>query len=145
MLYNENEVNAMLLDEQIEGIKSVLIPELSPYFIILFGSTVVDRERKSSDIDLAFLGLESKSAYELFMIGQKIASLLDQEVDLIDLNQASTVMQMQIIHHGKILYCSDEKKRIEFEMKVYKMYARLNEERKVILDRIKESGEVYGK
>lgn len=82
----------MLLDAQIEKIKSVLVPDLSPYFIILFGSTAVNRERKSSDIDLAFLGLESKSAYELFIIGQKIASLLDREVDLIDLSQASTVM-----------------------------------------------------
>lgn len=138
-------MNAMLFNEQIEEIKSILVPALSPYFIILFGSTAVNRERKSSDIDLAFLGSESKSAYDLFMIGQKVASLLDREVDLIDLSQASTVMQMQIVHHGKILYCVNEKKRIEFEMKVYKMYAKLNEERKVILDRIKESGEVYGK
>ena len=135
----------MLLNEQIEEIKSVLVPELSPYFILLFGSTAVNRESKSSDIDLAFLGPVSKTAYGLFMIGQKVASRLDQEIDLIDLNQASTVMQMQIVHHGKILCCSDEEKRIEFEMKVYNMYARLNEERKVILDKIKESGEVYGK
>lgn len=134
----------MLLEDQVVKIKSILIPELSPYFIVLFGSTAKNRESKSNDIDLAFLGGESKSAYDLFVMGQKLASLLDQEVDLIDLNMVSTVMQMQIVHHGKVIYCSNEKKRMEFEVKVYKMYARLNEEREVVLRTIKESGEIYG-
>lgn len=133
----------MLTDDQIEGIKSILIPELSPYLIILFGSTAKGGERKSSDVDLAILGGQSKSMYELFMIGQKVASLLDREVDLVDLNNATTVMQMQIVHYGKVLYCSNANERIKFEVKVYKMYARLNEEREVVLRAIKESGEVY--
>lgn len=37
----------MLLDEQIEETKNILVPELSPYFIILFGSTAANKESKS--------------------------------------------------------------------------------------------------
>ncbi|HLQ71905.1 MAG TPA: nucleotidyltransferase domain-containing protein [Bacillota bacterium] len=135
----------MLLDGQIEKVKDILTTKLSPYFIILFGSSATNRYRKSSDIDLAFLASKSISAYDLFMIGQEIANSLDRDVDLIDLNKASTVMQMEIIYHGKVLYSTDEMKRKEFEMKVFKMYTKLNEERQVVLEAIKESGEIYGK
>lgn len=134
----------MLNDVQIKKIKDILVPGLTPYFIYIFGSTAADREKGESDVDLAFLAHESVSEYNLFMIGQKVASSLDREVDLIDLNQVSTVMQMEIIYNGSVLYTSDETKRKAFSMKVYKMYAKLNEERQVVLDTIKENGEIHG-
>ena len=77
------------------------------------------------------------------MLAQKLASLINKDVDLIDLKQASTVFQMQIITKGKVIYLSDKKRQAMFEMVTYKKYAMLNEERKRILDRITESGRVY--
>lgn len=125
-------------------ILKVLIPHINPYLIILFGSTAQGRIREESDIDIAFLSDTTISAYELFTIGQELANEIDREVDLVDLNTSSTVFQAQVVSTGEVLYCNDDKRRMEFEMKVLAMYARLNEERQVVIDAIRESGTVYG-
>lgn len=60
-----------------------------------------------------------------------------------DLNQASTVFAAQIIESGKTILCTDDKRRLEFEKKTLKMYAKLNEEREIAFKRIEESGSIY--
>lgn len=134
-----------LRKDQIARIKSFLRDVVSPYAIYLFGSYANDTVRNESDIDIAYLSDKMLSDYERFMVAQELASQLKNEVDLIDLQKASTVFQVQIVSTGKVIYCSDDYKRQLFEMKVLKMYSRLNEERAVILQRIKEDGSIYGK
>jgi predicted nucleotidyltransferase len=99
-----------------------------------------------SDIDVAYLS-DNKvlDRYEIFMISQDLAAKLGRDVDLIDLNQASTVFQAQVLHTGKVIYCTDEGKKAKYELKTLKMYTKLNEERFPILKRIDESGSVYEK
>jgi predicted nucleotidyltransferase len=121
-----------------------LIDKHAPWVIYLFGSFARGTARPNSDLDLALACDRAQGAYDLFITAQEIASKLHREVDVVDLNTASTVFQMQIVSTGKVLYCTDETRRISFEALVYKMYARLNEERKVILDQINETGTVYG-
>ena len=83
-------------------ITEVLTEKLSPFLIILFGSTVKGNARQSSDIDVAFLSDNKVSdQYERFLIAQELASILHQDVDLIDLSQASTVFQAQIVIFAK--------------------------------------------
>jgi hypothetical protein len=69
--------------------------------------------------------------------------LLHRDVDLIDLRQASTVMRMQVVSTGESLFSADDPKREQFETMVYASYARLNEERRGILDDIRARGRVY--
>lgn len=133
-----------LEEEKIELIKNYLLKKVAPYLIILFGSAAKENMHKDSDIDLGFLSDKKLSSYEIFMIAQGLADILGKEVDLVDLNQASTVFQIQIISSGKIIYCNDEKRRRLFEMVTFKKYTRLNEERRIILEKIKERGSVYG-
>lgn len=129
-----------------QTIIDILCEKLSPYWIVLFGSTVSGNTRKESDIDIAFLTDNNKlNKYDLFMIAQELAVKLDRDIDLIDLNQASTVFQAQIVQTGKTIYCTDEQKKDEFEIKALKMYAKLNEERSEILKKIDESGTIYEK
>lgn len=124
----------------------ILNERLSPSLVFLFGSTVKEFTHKGSDIDIAFLSDEKElDKYEIFMIAQELASKLNRDVDLIDLNQASTVLQAQIVSTGKIIYCTDERKKAAFELKALKMYAKLNEERSPILKNIDESGSIYEK
>lgn len=127
-------------------ITNVLSEKLSPFLISLFGSTVKGNVHQNSDIDIAFLsdGIVP-DRYEIFLIAQELASKLQRDVDLIDLNQASTVFQAQIVSTGKIIYCTNEQKRTQFEWKTLKMYAKLNEERSPILKNIAESGSIYEK
>lgn len=117
---------------------------VSPSVIYLFGSAATGYIRRDSDIDIAFLSDErSLDHYERFMLAQQLAERLQRDVDLIDLKEASTVFQAQIISSGKVIYCADEQKKAEYEWLVLKMYAKLNEERAEILRNIAESGSVY--
>ncbi|WP_026691024.1 type VII toxin-antitoxin system MntA family adenylyltransferase antitoxin [Alteribacter aurantiacus] len=135
-----------MLDGEKEIIINVLKNSVSPYVIYVFGSTVNGETHNKSDLDLAFLS-DNKvcSPYDLFMIAQTLADKVNREVDLVDLKKASTVFRAQVIHTGTAIYCSDEYKRQRFEMVAFNMYAKLNEERASILNRINESGTVYEK
>ncbi|MEW6697224.1 MAG: type VII toxin-antitoxin system MntA family adenylyltransferase antitoxin [Bacillota bacterium] len=131
----------MNIDEKyLTIIKEFLAKKISPYFIVLFGSAAKGKLREDSDIDIAFLSDQRFSDYEVFLYGQELANLLDREVDLIDLEKASTVFQAQVLSTGKVLYCSDEIKKMLFHVLVLKKYARLNEERQCILKKYEERG-----
>ena len=57
---------------------------------------------------------------------------LKNDVDLVDLLSASTVMQNQVIHHGICIYDAANYSAL-FEMQVMSMYQHLNDERADIL------------
>ena len=48
-------VDLMIGNEKINIIKNILAQEFSPYLIYIFGSTVKNRDRGESDIDIAIL------------------------------------------------------------------------------------------
>jgi predicted nucleotidyltransferase len=130
---------------RIDIIKTYLIEKISPYLIYLYGSAAKGTMRKDSDVDIAFLSDTEHSAYDIFMMAQGLAGVLGRDVDLIDLKKASTVFKAQVVGTGKVIYCSDENRRMVFEMTSFKEYALLNEERQCILDKIKKRGTVYGR
>lgn len=122
-----------------------LLLEFNPIIIYLFGSANRGELRGDSDIDIAFLSKEKLSEYDVFMKAQELADIFRREVDLIDISKSSTVFKAQIVGNGKVIYCSDEKERMYFEMRAFKEYIILNDERKSIIENIKERGSIYGK
>lgn len=131
-------------EKEVDLIIEYLQEKINPDVIYLFGSAAKGQMHSESDIDIAYLGEKKLNAYEIFMIAQGLADKLKKEVDLVDLEQSSTVLQAQVIGKGKVIYCRNQEMRMLFEMVALKKYARLNEERKVILDNIRESGSIYG-
>lgn len=134
-----------LIEGEIEQLKNALIERLNPCLIYLFGSYATGLTHPNSDIDLAYLSNKTISHYERFLIAQELSELVNVDVDLIDLHEASTVFQVQIIAKGKVIFCGDLEKRQQFEMVALKNYSKLNEERKRILDMIGERGQILGK
>ena len=124
---------------------NLIIEKIDPIIIYIFGSYTRNEMREDSDIDIAFFSKKDFTTYEIFMLAQELADIFKREVDLIDLKKASTVFKAQIIGTGDILYCSDENFKTEFQIRSFKEYALLNEEREVIMNSIKERGSVYGK
>lgn len=133
-----------LSEKEFQTIISFLVKNLDPYFMVLFGSVLTDQMRPDSDVDIAFYGAKKLTDYELFMLTQELASLLGRDVDLVNLDKVSTVFQAQIIGKGRLIYDKNKSLRQQFFMLTLKKYARLNEERKEILERIGERGMVYG-
>ena len=128
------------MDLDFDYIKSFLIEELEAELIYLFGSYAAGKARDDSDLDLAFLSSEEIDDYQRFLTAQKLASKLNIDVDLIDLSQASTVFRAQIIQ-GELLYAENKQQKQEFEMLTLKKYARLNEERKEIIEKIERGAQ----
>jgi len=110
-----------------------------------FGSSAAGEKRPESDIDLAFMATAPLDPVVRFDLQQDLASVLKQEVDLVDLRAASPVMAMQVISTGRLLYDADPGARGAFEDLTYSAYARLNEERRAILQRVAAEGTVYGR
>ena len=148
--YNEDKVikkkdgAGIMIIASINKIKKILLRELSPSLLFLFGSAVNGNFREGSDFDLAYLTAKDISQYNVYMIAQKLADLTGHEIDLIDLNKASTVLKAQIVGKGSLIYCSDQTFKANYIIRVLKEYALLNEERKEILERIKKEGVIYG-
>jgi len=112
--------------------------------IYIFGSSITEFETKASDIDIAIMCKSKISKLELWEVAQEIAIQLKRDVDLLDLKNISTVMQMQVVAHGKRIYCSNYEVCEKFDDFVFSSYALLNEERKGILEDIKSRGSIYG-
>ncbi|MBH0201049.1 MAG: nucleotidyltransferase domain-containing protein [Nitrospira sp.] len=118
------------------------IPDLIALY--RFGSYAQGGARPDSDVDLAVLTRDPIPALRRFELAQELAAHLHCDVDLVDLRTASTVMRMQVISTGECLDAPNGPARREFEMYVYSDYARLNEERREILNRVRASGSIYG-
>jgi predicted nucleotidyltransferase len=138
-------LEGLILQIQLNKAIEILKEEFNPIVIYLFGSGAKNRLRDDSDIDIAILTDNEIDAYECFIKAQELADIFNREVDLINLNTSSTVFKAQVVGTGKIIYCRDETKRMYFEMRAFKSYAILNEEREVILKKIKERGTLSGK
>lgn len=126
------------MELSIDLIKSFLINELDPDLIYIFGSYAKNRARENSDLDIAFLSDRYFNEYETFLTAQELADKLKCEVDLIDLKKASTVLKVQVIK-GQLIYNRDNNKKMFFEMQAFRDYAKLNEERKVVLQKMQSS------
>jgi len=100
--------------------------------IYLFGSYASGTENDHSDIDIAVLLHNKLSPLMRWEIQSELANQLNCEVDLVDLLNASTVMQNEIIQQGVCIYDPNNVAAL-FEMQVMSMYQHLNEERADIL------------
>ncbi len=110
-----------------------------------FGSTVAGPTHDRSDLDLAVLAPRALDPVQRFDLQERLAQLLRCDVDLVDLRAASTVMRMQVISRGTVLAVFDAAEKERFETYTYSAYARLNEERKAILQQIERERTVYGR
>lgn len=112
--------------------------------VYLYGSRADGTWRASSDVDLGVLAaapLESRHVAELQL---DLGVTLNTPTQLVDLRAAPTVLAMQIITKGTPIVDRDSARRERFEDLVYCKYARLNEERRAILEDITTRGVVYG-
>jgi predicted nucleotidyltransferase len=113
--------------------------------IYLFGSRAEGEARSESDIDIAVLPRSPLSELERYDLAQALAARLNRDVDLLDLESASTVVRMQVIARGERLYPAVSRDLELFEDFVFADYARLNEERAGILADIRARGSVHGR
>lgn len=133
-----------LEDKEKKTIVEYLKEKLKPKFIYLFGSFAKGEGRKDSDIDLAIYTEEQISGYDIFLISNQLSFELKRDVQIVNLKDIDTVFASQIVGNREELYYEDETLKDNYNTRVFKDYAKLNEERKVILDAIERDGKIYG-
>lgn len=128
-----------------EQVRAFLIERLNPEFVVLFGSFSRGLAHEKSDVDLAFYAPHLKiSPLEVFQIAGELADVIGRSVDLINIEEASTVFKAQIFGYGLPIFIRDEEAFDRYRMSALSMYTVLNEDRKPILSKIYESGTIYG-
>jgi len=135
-----------LTKERIISVSVNLLKDVIPSLesIYLFGSQLTNQTTKLSDVDIAYLTFDIVDNIQKWNIQEKLAKLFDCNVDLIDLNSTSAVMQFQIVSKGECIFVANEQTKNSFEDKVYSLYLDLCELRQPIIDNIQESGSIYG-
>ena len=91
-----------------------------------------------SDIDIAFLTFQKISPVEKWEAQEELASILNRDIDLVDLKNATIILRAEVIEKGKLIFSADSYQIDYFEMTTYSMYADLNETRMDILTDFKE-------
>lgn len=94
--------------------------------VYLFGSTVKNRERKGSDLDLAILFKGEICPYERFQAKLQIANDLETEVkadlDIVDLRSADLFFVHQVMKNKLLLFEREINDRVSFEVKYRKRF-----------------------
>lgn len=92
----------------------------------LFGSQAKGRPAPESDYDIAILF--AKETDDIYFLNET-AYLIDDirpyfpnEVDIVPLNAADSLLKYEVIYYGKLLYADDERGRIDFEVSSLKEY-----------------------
>ena len=118
------------------------LPDLTAVY--LFGSRARGTARPDSDLDLAVLVNVQLDPTLLWELAQKLSEQVGCEVDLIDLCQASTVLQYQIITTGQRIWAHGVGPGV-YEAFILSEYTHLNEARAGLLSDIHQRGRVYGR
>lgn len=84
----------------------------------LFGSSVSRGVDAARDIDVAVAFTRSLSLLEQGAMAAQLEQVTEREVDLIDLDQASTLLRWEIVRGGVPLYARDPGDLVEFRARV---------------------------
>lgn len=84
--------------------------------VYVFGSMAAGRNRKKSDIDIALMLSEPIAPMERIKMETEMSNLLQKDVDLVIFDQASPLLQHQILKYGRLVYETDPKERVRQEV-----------------------------
>ena len=131
----------MLEERIVEVVRGELRGVVAVY---LFGSRAGRQARSDSDVDVAVLVDGELSPLRRWEVQERLAAELNQDVDLVDLASASTVMRAQVVTTGTPIFDGDPPRRRRVEGETLAAYARLNEDRREVLERVAAEGRVLG-
>jgi uncharacterized protein len=95
--------------------------------VYLFGSVANQTSNKLSDIDFGILLNKSINFNNYFDLHlkflHKFSGIFETDkIDIVILNNSPCLLSHSVIKNSKILFCTDENRRIEFEVKIMNKY-----------------------
>lgn len=110
------------------------LPELQRLFrehqvtlAYLFGSQATGKAGPLSDVDIAVLfadGLSSSTRFHLRcrLIAELMGVFRRNDVEVVDLAEASPLLRNQVRRYGQLLYCQDDRQRVRFQTEALRDY-----------------------
>jgi predicted nucleotidyltransferase len=93
----------------------------------LFGSQVKGNAAQTSDFDIAVLfetpPADPLALKETALLASDLDGYFPANIDVVSLHRAPLLLKYEVIAHNRVLYCENEKERIDFEVSVIKEYA----------------------
>jgi predicted nucleotidyltransferase len=93
--------------------------------VYIFGSFNTERFSQNSDLDLAVVYSERLDKFKRFDLKLELMAalekLIDLEVDIVDFENVDLKLKHQILD-GKLIYCSDQSRRVELEKRAILNY-----------------------
>jgi predicted nucleotidyltransferase len=108
-----------------ERIREIVLQGPPLRLAILFGSAARGRLRPDSDLDLAILPRDDLTLADELELQRAVARACGREVDLVRLDQASTVLRWQIARHGEVVLADPPVERVRFFARAASDYADL--------------------
>jgi uncharacterized protein len=125
----------VVLSREITKLKKIYNIKL----MYIFGSYAKGTNNGNSDIDIAVLLEDGYSPLDkVSLLGELSDALRSDNIDLVILNSANSVLKHQIIKYGKIFYSESEESRVFFEVRVLKEYMDMEYFRKTQMHYINE-------
>lgn len=98
----------------------------------LHGSYAGGVERAESDIDIAMLFSQKPDFTTISRLQIELSEIVNKEVDISVLNDASPIFARQVLEKGIELFCGNERQKHEFVIKVLNEYDDLKYSRRHI-------------
>ena len=111
--------------------------------VYIFGSYADGSANNESDIDIAFLSFEKFTSLERWDILNEIGNSLNKDIDLIDLKEANSFLQMEVITKGKRLFSTGDEVEL-FEASAITLYLEFIDTTKEIREKIKKTHKILG-
>lgn len=129
-----SEVRA-ILEKEINRLKN----KYSIRLLYVFGSYAKGENTPKSDLDIAVLLEHDYNPLDKINILGDLCDLFKRDdIDLVILNSANSVLSHQVIKYGKVIYEESEETKVIYECRVQKEYMDMEHFRKTQMKYIKE-------
>lgn len=87
-------------------------------FAFLFGSSVSRGADLARDVDVAVVFARTLTLLEQGAIANQLERVVEREVDLVDLDAASTLLRWEVVRTGIVLFAQDRAELVAFRARV---------------------------
>jgi len=119
---SENMIIESQVDEIILKLKTYFQEDPNVLFAFIFGSYVKGRDKRESDLDVAVFFNNPPEGLDLLGYINKLSDILEKDVHLIVLNNASPMLRHQVVKYGIRLIKKDESLYTRFREKTMTDY-----------------------
>lgn len=108
----------MTIEELASRLGSALQGKPEVRLAFLFGSSVTKGLDAAHDVDVAVAFSHSVSLLDQCELGARLEEIVGREVDLVDLDEASTLLRWEVARSGIVLWARDRRELADFRARV---------------------------